>query len=331
MLECRALSLTYGEIRALDDLDLTVADGSITALIGPSGCGKSSLLRVVAGLERPDEGSVRWDGQRIDDVPTHRRGFGLMFQDFALFPHRSVGENVAFGLRMKGMDPAALAARVDEVLGFVGLEGYRSRGVTELSGGEQQRVALARTLAPDPRMIMLDEPLGSLDRALSDRLVVEMRDLFRRLAVTVLYVTHDQDEAFVVADDLAVMRAGSIVAAGTAEGVWRDPGTEWVARFLGHENILRPDSAATRLVLGDGFIAGSDATTGYAVPATALDVRPDAEGAGMVDGVTFGAGLHRIEITVGGERLVASSPRSIPLGSRVAVSAERSAAIPLSG
>jgi thiamine transport system ATP-binding protein len=226
------ITVRYGDTVAVDRVDLTVEKGSTVCVLGPSGCGKSTLLRVVTGLVRPDGGHVTWDGEDITDVPTHRRGFGLMFQDHALFPHRDVAANVGFGLRMQGQPRTAIAARVDDLLDLVGLAGYGPRAVDELSGGEQQRVALARALAPEPRMLLLDEPLGSLDRVLRDRLLDELPSLFERLGTTVLYVTHDQDEARAIADQVAVMRAGRIAQVGTPAEVWQRPADEFVAEFV---------------------------------------------------------------------------------------------------
>jgi thiamine transport system ATP-binding protein len=226
------ITVRYGDTVAVDGVDLTVEKGSTVCVLGPSGCGKSTLLRVVTGLVRPDAGRVTWDGDDITDVPTHRRGFGLMFQDHALFPHRDVAANVGFGPRMQGRSRAAIAARVDELLELVGLAGYGPRPVDELSGGEQQRVALARALAPEPRMLLLDEPLGSLDRVLRDRLLDELPSLFERLGTTVLYVTHDQDEARAIADQVAVMRAGRLAQVGTPAEVWERPADEFVAEFV---------------------------------------------------------------------------------------------------
>jgi thiamine transport system ATP-binding protein len=233
MLRAHDLRLDYDGTRALDGVSLDVADGEVVCVLGPSGCGKSSLLRVIAGLEPGAAGSVAWDAHDLAKVPAHRRGFGLMFQDHALFPHRDVAGNVAFGLRMQHVRRDAVQARVAETLALVGLAGFADRRVSELSGGEQQRVALARALAPEPRLLMLDEPLGSLDRALRDRLVTELRVLFLRLGLSVLFVTHDHGEAFALADRLVVMRNGRIEQVGAPTDVWRRPANEYVARFLG--------------------------------------------------------------------------------------------------
>jgi thiamine transport system ATP-binding protein len=237
-LELQAVTVAYGDTVAVDRLDLTVADGEIVAVLGPSGCGKSTLLRTVAGLEHPTDGRVLIDGRDVTALRPDRRGVGLMFQDHALFPHRTVAENVGFGPRMHGTDPAGVRERVAEVLALVHLDGFGDRPVTELSGGEQQRVALARALAPDPRILMLDEPLGSLDRALGDQLLDELERVLRELGTSVVYVTHDQDEALAIADRVVVMRAGRVLQAGTPDELWRAPATEFVARFLGLEHVL---------------------------------------------------------------------------------------------
>jgi thiamine transport system ATP-binding protein len=236
-LRLERLVVRYGERTALDAVDLTVSPGEIVSLLGPSGSGKSSLLRAVAGLEPPAGGHIWFDGRDIGAVPTHERGFGLMFQDFALFPHRDVGENVAFGLRMRGAGASAMTARVAEVLELVGLPGVERRSVNQLSGGEQQRVALARALAPQPRLLMLDEPMGSLDRSLRERLPTELRAIFLRLGLTVLYVTHDQEEAFSVADRTVILRSGRVEADGTPQVLWSRPPSGFVAEFLGFRNV----------------------------------------------------------------------------------------------
>src|SRR5660397_38379 len=221
MLEVRDVSVAFGDTVALKNFGLKMKEGEVMGVLGPSGCGKTTLLRVVAGLQPADSGDVLWGEESVLEVPPHRRGFGLMFQDFSLFPHRSVGGNVAFGLRMAGLPAERVAARVSEVLDWVGLEGYEERAVGPLSGGEQQRVALARSLAPAPRLLMLDEPVGSLDRTLRRRLVGELRELLRNLGVTAVYVTHDQEEAFSIADRVVVMRQGRVAQLGHPEEVWR--------------------------------------------------------------------------------------------------------------
>lgn len=240
MSELRIESVTagYDDHLALDGVDLTVPSGRLVALLGPSGCGKSTLLRVVAGLHRPTAGQVRLGDRRLDDtglqVPAHRRGVTLVPQEGALFPHLDVADNIAFGLR--GLPRAT--ARVDRLLDLVGLTGLGSRRVHELSGGQRQRVALARALAPRPALVLLDEPFSSLDARLRDNLRQDVRTLLAAEDATALLVTHDQDEALSIADEVAVMRAGRVLQAGTPSQVYGAPVDAWTARFLGEATLL---------------------------------------------------------------------------------------------
>ncbi|WP_458076842.1 ABC transporter ATP-binding protein [Streptomyces sp. EMB26] len=238
LLRLEDATVRFGGRAVLDSVGLDVAEHEIVCVLGPSGSGKSTLLRAVAGLQPLDAGRILLDGRDQEGVPAHRRGVGLMFQDHQLFPQRDVGGNVAFGLRMRGTPRAEQTRRVRELLDLVGLPGASGRAVAALSGGEQQRVALARALAPSPRLLMLDEPLGQLDRSLRERLVVELRELFGRLGTTVLAVTHDQGEAFALADRVVVMRDGLIAQSGTPLEVWQRPADAFVARFLGFENVV---------------------------------------------------------------------------------------------
>ncbi len=234
-LTIRGLTVRFGQMTAVDNASLKIGNGEVVALLGPSGCGKSTLLRSVAGLEPEARGDIRWGDEDLTKMPVHKRGIGLVFQDGQLFPHRDVAGNVAFGLRMHKIRPTR--PRVDELLDLVGLSGYQKRRVTDLSGGEQQRVALARALAPKPRLLLLDEPLSALDRALREQLALDLARLLRKAGTSALVVTHDHDEAFTLADRVALMRTGRIVQTGTAEQVWRSPADEQTARFLGCELI----------------------------------------------------------------------------------------------
>jgi len=229
--------VVLGGHEALAGVDLDVEQGATIAVLGPSGSGKSTLLRAIAGLQRLDGGSVTLDGRPLAGVPPHRRGIGLMFQDDALFPHRDVAANVVFGLRMNGVARAPATARVSELLALVGLEGREHRSVGSLSGGERKRVALARALAPAPRVLLLDEPLGALDRPLHDRLVTELADLFAEIRQTAVYVTHDVAEAFALGTLVAVMREGKILQVARPERLWASPADAWVARFIGLANV----------------------------------------------------------------------------------------------
>ncbi|MFC8599133.1 ABC transporter ATP-binding protein [Isoptericola sp. NPDC057191] len=233
---------------AVDGVSLDVAAGEIVALLGPSGCGKSSLLRAVAGLEPLAGGSVAFDGVDLAGVPVHRRGFGLLFQDGQLFPHRDVARNVAYGLETQGVPRAERAERVAALLAEVGLDGYQQRSVATLSGGEKQRVALARSLAPRPRLLLLDEPLSALDRRLRERLAVDVRDTLRATGTTAVFVTHDHDEAFTVADRVAVMDAGRLLQVDAPDVLLRAPASDRVAEFLG----LAADPAARTTAVTSG-------------------------------------------------------------------------------
>jgi thiamine transport system ATP-binding protein len=230
MLEIDGVTVRINDKTILEGVDLRVGESEIVAVLGPSGSGKSTLLRAVAGLVEIAAGDISWDGESIVETPTHRRGFGLMFQGYALFPHLDVAGNVGFGMRMQG---AESAEQVRQALSWVGLEGFEGRSIDGLSGGERQRVALARTLAPGPRLVMLDEPLGALDRNLRQKLLEETKGLLERREVTAVVVTHDRDEAAAFSDRLALMRGGTIVQTGTAEEILADPVDDWVTGFLG--------------------------------------------------------------------------------------------------
>ncbi|MET9257172.1 ABC transporter ATP-binding protein [Streptomyces sp. NPDC048182] len=238
LLSLEGATVRFGGRAALDAVGLDVAEHEVVCVLGPSGSGKSTLLRAVAGLQPLDAGRVLLDGRDQGRVPAHRREVGLMFQDHQLFPQRDVVGNIAFGPRMHGASRTEQRERVAELLDLVGLPGAARRSVAALSGGEQQRVALARALAASPRLLMLDEPLGQLDRSLRERLVVELRELFGRLGTTVLAVTHDQGEAFALADRVVVMRDGRIAQSGTPLEVWQRPADAFVARFLGFDNVV---------------------------------------------------------------------------------------------
>jgi ABC-type Fe3+/spermidine/putrescine transport system ATPase subunit len=237
-LSVKGISKSFGNLQALDGITFDVDDGEIVALLGPSGCGKSTLLSIIAGLEIPDHGEVLWNGKSLAGIPPHLRQFGLMFQDFALFPHMDVYANIAFGLRMAHMDSTAIDQRVKEMLNLVGLPAFSKRDVNTLSGGEQQRIALARALATHPQLLMLDEPLGSLDRNLRERLVADLQVILHRMHQTAIYVTHDQEEAFVISDRIILMNSGQIEQVGTPVEIYTDPASLFVARFLEMTNII---------------------------------------------------------------------------------------------
>lgn len=234
MLRLENISKSYGTVRAVENVSLELSDETL-ALLGPSGCGKSTLLRVIAGLEQPDSGALYLNDKDITNVPPQSRGFGMVFQDYALFPHLNVEKNIAFGLA--GKSGAEKTKRVSELLELVGLSNYEKRRIHELSGGEQQRVALARALAPKPEILLLDEPLSNLDLTLRDTLKQELRSILSSLGIGAVYVTHDQGEAFALAQRIAVMKQGSIVQVAPQSELYYGPANAWVARFLGHPNL----------------------------------------------------------------------------------------------
>lgn len=274
-LQLQHLRKEFGATIAVAEFSLAVAPGEIVAILGPSGCGKSTVLHLTAGLVEPDAGEVRWNGDSQRGVPPHRRGFGLMFQDYALFPHMDVAGNVGFGLRMQQLDSERIEQRVDEVLELVGLSGYGPREVDNLSGGERQRVALARSLAPEPKLLMLDEPLGALDRTLKERLMIELPQILRQVGQTVLYVTHDQEEAFSLADRVAVMNEGRLVQLGAPEQIYAAPATPFVARFLGLDNLLQAGPTADGTGQVDSAIGRFTLPEPVDGPVTLL-IRPEA-------------------------------------------------------
>jgi ABC-type Fe3+/spermidine/putrescine transport system ATPase subunit len=217
----------------LKDINLRLEQGTKLSVLGPSGSGKTTLLRLIAGLEIPDSGTIVFNGQPLNDCPVHKRNFGMMFQEFALFPHLNVFENIAFGLKMKGVGKAKTVSRVKEMLLLTGLEGFATRDIDELSGGERQRVALARTLAPQPRLLMLDEPLSSLDRILRKRLLKELTDIISTLNITTVFVTHDHKEAFAAGNMIIVMNQGKIEQKGAPYELTHTPKNQWMREFLG--------------------------------------------------------------------------------------------------
>ena len=267
----QAVSKTFGRLTALSEVTFHLPQGSLTALLGPSGCGKSTLLNIIAGLEDADHGEVFWNGQPLAQIPASQRGFGLMFQDLALFPHLDVFENIAFGLRMAHLPLSALHRRVHEMLELVGLAGFAHRDVIHLSGGEAQRVALARSLAPQPHFLMLDEPFGSLDRNLRERLTNELRSILRSLGLTTLYVTHDQEEAFSLANHIILMNQGRIVQMGSPQEIFQTPANGFVARFIGLRNLLPATGFGERAQTAIGWLPLPRLAYG---PLTLL-IRPD--------------------------------------------------------
>lgn len=312
-MELASVTVDHGSFRALDRVSLVVAPGETLAVVGPSGSGKSTLLRAVAGLVPLAAGSISLGGRDLTGVPTHERGLGLMFQDNALFPHLNVAENVAYGLRMAGMAEGPRRERVGEVLAMVGLAAMADRSVQALSGGEAQRVALARALAPRPGLLMLDELLGSLDRALREELTGELRELLAQLDQTAIHVTHDQGEAFALADRVAVLMGGRLRQVGPPRELWYRPASVEVAHFVGHENeatmiVSEPVGTGVRSVLWNGVELGSvdegrfpgSGPHRVIVPDRAIAETADGPVSLVVVSSVFDRGEYRVRATLNG-------------------------------
>lgn len=258
-LSLKNLTIDYGPVRAVDALSLDMQPGEVVALLGPSGCGKTTTLRAIAGLQRVTTGEIRIDDERVDDVPPHKRDIGLVFQNYALFPHRTVAENIAFGLKMtKGLSRESRSAKIDAALALLQVSEHADKFPNQLSGGQQQRVALARSLVTEPRLLLLDEALSALDKKLRDEMRVEIRRLIKRVGITTVIVTHDQDEALVMSDRIALMRNGRIEQIGTPEEIYYTPISQYVAEFIGEINTIagvvvdvKPDEVAVQVAGGD--------------------------------------------------------------------------------
>jgi len=293
-LELSGVTVAFDGSVAVDGVDLAVEDGEVVAVLGPSGCGKSTLLRAVAGLEPLRAGRIAWDGADLAGTPTHRRGFALMFQDGQLFDHLTVARNVGYARRLQGLSRAAVRAEVGDLLDLVGLGGYAERLPRTLSGGERQRVALARSLAARPRLLLLDEPLSALDAGLRGRLAGDLRRILTEAGTTALLVTHDHDEAYAVADRLAVMRAGRLIQDGPTGEVWARPADAETALFLGYTRVLDATAAAALVGRDTGRVAvrasavRAEPGPSGGMPAVVRSVRPGPDAARLVvhvDGV----------------------------------------------
>jgi putative spermidine/putrescine transport system ATP-binding protein len=296
------VSKYYGPLCVVDKLRLDIEKGEFVSLLGPSGSGKTTLLMMLAGFETTTEGQIFVDGYRVNDLPSHRRDMGVVFQNYALFPHMTVGMNVAFPLQMRGVPKSEIADRVKRALDMVQLSAMIDRKPSQLSGGQQQRVALARALVFEPRVLLMDEPLGALDKNLREQMQFDIRALHRSLGLTIVFVTHDQGEALTMSDRIAVFNKGKIEQIGTPRQIYDEPQTRFVAEFIGETNLIEgvvttSDDGTTGIRMGDGSTvwigAGLDKASGEAVSASLRPERITLGGAGELDGP-----YNRIEATV---------------------------------
>ena len=274
--EARGVSKFYGEVAALDDVTLDFADGSFCSLLGPSGSGKTTLLRSIAGFIEPDRGDILIGGVSVEQIPVRRRGIGMVFQNYALFPHMSVFDNVAFGLSVRGMSSGEIETKVRDMLALVRLEGFDGRKPRQLSGGQQQRVALARALVTEPKVLLLDEPLGALDRRLREEMQIELRQIQRTVGITTIFVTHDQEEALTLSDRIAIIDQGRVVQVGAPGEVYERPETAFAARFLGDANFFEGTAGTGGTVESAAFgpVRTADPLPAAGSPAL-LAVRPE--------------------------------------------------------
>ena len=318
-----AVTKSYdGTTRAVDAVNMAIREGEFFSLLGPSGCGKTTTLRMIAGFETPTEGTIAVGGADVTHVPAHKRDMGMVFQNYALFPHRSVAENVGFGLRMRGMDKATIARKVRDALAQVELAGYDDRRPGQLSGGQQQRVALARAIVIEPRVLLCDEPLGALDKKLRQSMQFELKQLQRKLGLTMVFVTHDQEEAMAMSDRIAVMNAGKVEQIGTPSDIYDRPQTRFVADFIGDTNLFRGevlrDAGKVLLQVDRAMtieLAEEPGTTGpLSVALRPEKIRleaPTGDGLdGIVESANFQGGSVLYRIEAAGRRLLAQQPNN---------------------
>jgi len=312
----KAINKTYENHIALNNVNLTLGEGDIVSLLGPSGCGKTTLLRIVAGLETPYTGDIMIQGNSIANLQPEARKFGLMFQDLVLFPHLNVSDNISFGLEMQGISRQDTKGRVDELLSLVNLTQLRERKIQDLSGGERQRIALARALAPNPRLLMLDEPMGALDSHLRQTLYIQIRDILKNLGTTAIYVTHDRNEAFAVSDYSVIMNNGHIIQTGPPHEIYSKPKTKFVAQSMGFQNLvnvyLTMESSktfttpfglitipSTHNYLSDRELEGTLVIPEFSISLATSDIAIDSYFEGILLRKIFQDGNYKIQVRIG--------------------------------
>lgn len=309
VINLKNISVSFDGEQILKDLNLYIRDGEFITFLGPSGCGKTTTLRIIAGFLQPDSGDVIFDGKKINGVPPHKRNVNTIFQRYALFPHLNVAENIAFGLKLKKMPKDKIEKKVNEMLSLVNLKGFGERDISKLSGGQQQRVAIARALAVDPKVLLLDEPLGALDLKLRKDMQVELKNIQQRLGITFVYVTHDQEEALSMSDTIVVMDSGKIQQIGTPIDIYNEPKNAFVADFIGESNIVDGIMRQDRVVEFSGHVFdcvdggfGKNEAVDVVVRPEDVDVVPESEGmlTGTVTSVTFKGVHYEIIVDIGG-------------------------------
>ena len=328
LIELRNITKSFGETTVLDDFNLTVHEKEFITLLGPSGCGKTTTLRIVGGFETPDTGSVLFEGKDITNVPPNKRHINTVFQKYSLFPHMNVGKNIAFGLEISGKSDAYIKDKIKYALKLVNLEGYENRQVESLSGGQQQRIAIARAIVNEPKVLLLDEPLGALDLKLRQDMEYELIRLKNELGITFIYVTHDQEEALTMSDKVVVMNGGYIQQMGTPEQIYNEPENAFVADFIGDSNIIDGVMLQDRLVkICDTPFTCIDEGFGVNKPVDVV-IRPEdiiirKPGEGILDGVVTHnvfIGVHyEMEIEAGGYTWLAQNTTSYPVGTKVSI------------
>lgn len=323
MIDLKNISKSFGKTTVLENMNLYIRENEFLTLLGPSGCGKTTTLRIIAGFETPSEGKVIFSGKDISDVPPYERQVNTVFQKYALFPHLNVYENIAFGLKIKKMQKDEITKKVTEVLKLVNLSGFEKRGVDSLSGGQQQRIAIARALVNEPKVLLLDEPLGALDLKLRKEMQIELKNIQKRVGITFIYVTHDQEEALTMSDTIVVMNEGLIQQIGTPVDIYNEPKNAFVAKFIGESNILPGIMHKDYLVEFQG-VTFPCVDKGFApMEPVEVVIRPediqmttaeDGQLKGLVEEVTFKGVHYEMVVNVDGFRYLIQSTAMAPLG-----------------
>lgn len=329
IIDLQNISVSFDEQKILNNISLQIHDGEFVTLLGPSGCGKTTTLRIIAGFLNPDEGDVIFEGKNINGVPAYKRQVNTIFQRYALFPYLNVYENIAFGLRLKKMKEKDIQSKVREMLELVNLKGFGSRNINSLSGGQQQRVAIARALAVDPRVVLLDEPLGALDLKLRKDMQVELKNIQQKLGITFIYVTHDQEEALSMSDTIVVMNNGEIQHIGTPTDIYNEPKNAFVADFIGESNILdgimredfNVEFEGMRFKCVDKGFKQNEPVDVVVRPED-VDIVPESEGMlkGEVTSVTFKGVHYEIIVDINGFKWMIQTTDKSEVGDRIGIS-----------